>query len=562
MIKKNNEMPFRVYAHLLARRVGLEVSVGGGTAYASIQDGQARINIPAFSPDKVAETKATWGYVYHEAAHITDSDFELFRSLKNPIHQRLLNIVEDIRNEWDLPGKYLTAGEAIQDMNQLIFDRDGFCAPAQGEHPSHIVCSYVLLSGLLRNGLTAVNANVLVCRDLIVQTFGSKCLKRIDGILNFDGLASTGDCYEKIVLPLMAVLENLSQQSQSSESSSDGSESSDSSDGSDSSDSSSDGSESSDLSSDGSESSDSSSDGSDSSDSSSDGSGLTDDSQAFSEAARAVIEASESDLPTDKTSVLEAVLSSYSDVYDMAFGPGKGGSGLHDLAALAASSLPYSRQQARHLKRLLTGDEAKGRLRSSGRLVGSRSSRILNSDPKLFKRPKIQKSNNTDFHVLLDTSASMNNDERMVTALAAAMSLTKAIQSIPSASLELTGFGNSSYQTIQTRKAKFTPLSPAWNVKARGGTPLLQAMQYAYAELASRSPKNGKVLLVITDGTVSNTDSINESVNAMNAMGYVTCFLGIQTASMGDIDAISEVISEVSQMENAMFGIVNRVLAA
>lgn len=208
--------------------------------------------------------------------------------------------------------------------------------------------------------------------------------------------------------------------------------------------------------------------------------------------------------------------------------------------------------------------QAQSRSRTSHREYGKRFdtkrlARAMAGERQIWKHKEEKSMVDTSVHILLDTSGSMGEDQRI--ANSATVSLALAISAIPKADVAVSIFPgfNAAVSPLIKRKAAVRPNIPRFAVRAGGGTPMAEAMFYAARELSVVSGRNRKVMIVITDGAPNDGASVNY-INQLVESEIDVYAIGIRAEAVRHYFKNYQVISEVGQLQSALFGLAKEFL--
>lgn len=208
--------------------------------------------------------------------------------------------------------------------------------------------------------------------------------------------------------------------------------------------------------------------------------------------------------------------------------------------------------------------QAQSRSRTSHREYGKRFdtkrlARAMAGERQIWKHKEEKSMVDTSVHILLDTSGSMGDDQRI--ANSATVSLALAISAIPKADVAVSIFPgfNAMVSPLIKRKAAVRPNIPRFAVRAGGGTPMAEAMFYAARELSVVSGRNRKVMIVITDGAPNDGASVNY-INQLVESEIDVYAIGIRAEAVRHYFKNYQVITEVGQLQSALFGLAKEFL--
>ncbi|WP_272570341.1 VWA domain-containing protein [Providencia sp. PROV255] len=553
-----NSLP--VVARALSDQLGVTVSVGGSTAYASQQGHSFTINIP-FYQDAEKLSDVLLGYLVHEAAHVKYTEFPILvdgiparaKQGYNPsvLHQ-LVNITEDLRIERAIGRRFPGVPSYLKALNHFVFNED----TQPTDDPAVAFINGLLLCGFKR--YHALNIPVEQAQSDFIRLFGQNMF---DTAMDILGLAinapSIADCLDISCrlydLAVDAFNENQQDQQDQlpgpgdnspSEPSRDNSQPGDDSDSSDS-DADADG-----ESSDGQPSQGSSAqpgnepDNGDSPASGSDVSTSASTSSASSKAAHSDPFANTTD--DDLNEVIKGAGERLNDCIKDNVSPSE-----RTPAATPFGVAPAKRHATTEAS-VLRGVQAASGLRQSmhGLLQGMQQTRrthketgrvldtrrltsALLGETKLFRHKSKAVEFNSAFTVLLDSSSSLGSD--MVEAEAAVVSLLFALDGIKGVSTSAYHFPHATANNVGLLKAREQSFRAAVNAKqfgisANGCTPLEQALWPAFSDLLN-ARADRHVMVVVTDGKPDNSAPVIQMVNDAKKEGVIVIGIGFGGAN-------------------------------
>lgn len=192
-----NSLP--VVARALSDQFGVNVTIGGSTAYASQQGNSFTINIP-FYQDAEQLSDVLLGYLVHEAAHVKYTEFPILKDGiparakqgYNPsvLHQ-LVNITEDLRIERAISRRFPGVPSFLKALNLFVFSED----TQPTDDPAVAFINGLLLCGFKR--YHALNIPVEQAQSDFISLFGQNMF---DTAMDILGLAinapSIADCLD------------------------------------------------------------------------------------------------------------------------------------------------------------------------------------------------------------------------------------------------------------------------------------------------------------------------------------------------------------------------------
>jgi|TARA_R110000782_G_scaffold263717_1_gene356498 Mg-chelatase subunit ChlD len=602
-----------ILASAFGQQFGVRVRIGGDTAWTNGDT----IQIPVIDDPSLRDV--VLGYLAHEAAHVRLTNFRAFGETEGVL-RHLVNILEDVRIErglydHDYPGTKRTLG-AVWDYSSSKGTPEDRVVEG---NLAALFCNYMLSRVRQAQFNSPIAQPALdLLQAAVEKELPAGFFVRLDVLFDkhFDSMSSTRDAvvFAKALIEALKQAEEEQRQANQKEesqadsdaqqdgqdSSSDGSQSSDGADDQQSGDSEGQSGQSGesddaeqDQSGDSGSNRDSNGSESDSSEESGeqDGSGQSsgdtqqpsdDSSERNGDGAgdgfKSVVEQilSETDLPEDMMASIAKDLSSQAEQESQETGSNKRYVDLNSQVGreitteshrcdLGEESLRDGVLNSAKLRSQIVGLlQAQSRARHSHREYGSRFdskriARAMTGERRIWKHKEQKSMVDTSVHVLLDTSGSMGEDQ--VIANSATVSLALAISAIPKADVAVSIFPGvtAGVSPLIKRKAPVRPNLARFAVSSGGGTPMADAMFYAARELANVSKRNRKVLIVITDGAPNCGASV-EYVNQLIASEVDVYAIGINSDAVRHYFENSQVISNVGQLQAALFGLAKQFL--
>lgn len=549
-----NSLP--VVARALSDQFGVNVTVGGSTAYAS-QNGQSfTINIP-FYKDAEKLSDVLLGYLVHEAAHVKYTEFSI---LKNDIParakqgynpsvlHRLVNITEDLRIERAIGRRFPGVPSFLKALNLFVFNED----TEPTDEPVAAFLNGLLLCGFKR--YHALNIPVEQAQTDFIRLFGQNMF---DTAMDILGLAinapSVADCLDIScrLYDLAVDAFNENQQDQEDQSSGDGNDTSSEPN----SDNSLPGGEGGTPEPDADVDADDSSDGQPSQGTPAqpgDEAEKGDNSASGSDASEGDSTSSQSSKPVNSDPFADATDDDLDEVIKGA------GERLNDcikdnvspserIPAATPFGVAPAKRHATSEASVLRGVQAASGLRQSmhgllqgmqqvsrthketGRVMDTRRlTSALLGETKLFRHKSKAVEFNSAFTVLLDSSGSLGTD--MVEAEAAVVSLLFALDGIKGVSTSAYHFPHATTNNVGLLKAREQGFRAAVNAKqfgisAGGYTPLEEALWPAFSDLLN-ARADRHVMVVVTDGKPNNSAPVIQMVNDAKKEGVIVIGIG------------------------------------
>lgn len=217
------------------------------------------------------------------------------------------------------------------------------------------------------------------------------------------------------------------------------------------------------------------------------------------------------------------------------------------MALAATTGMRYRLQSMLQAMRLR--DVASSR---HGKLCAHNLNRIFINNPKVFRRNDATPAVNTAVHILVDCSGSMDG-EPIEQARQACFAIAHALKNMPGISLGVTAFPAESMRygvmpVLEHGQAFHTNFQFISN----GTTPLTEALLWTTQELC-RQPESRKILIVLTDGGPDNPITCKQAIK--EASRYIELYgIGIKDRSIKMLlPDTSEAIYELSELSPALF---------
>lgn len=238
---------------------------------------------------------------------------------------------------------------------------------------------------------------------------------------------------------------------------------------------------------------------------------------------------------------------------------------LDEVEALCASS----RMRARLLGLLQALRRSPVGYGTSGRkLASNRLARMALGDARIFRRRKETARVNTAVVVLLDASGSMYSDAggrcRADIANPAAFALHHTLAGIEGVAVLSAAFH---FRDAETPPVQLLvdfdekPKSAAFNLTPDGGTPTADALWFARAALLQRSEPR-RLILLLTDGYPNDPDATRAATARCHQDGIEIIALGLGTDAVRRYWPRHQVLHEVAELPQALFGAMEKVLVA
>jgi cobaltochelatase CobT len=192
-----------ILATVLGKRYGVEVVMG---AQIPCTNGK-QIFLPQLPPDDFdAAAVLGNGFIDHEAAHVRETDMEVFKKFaeQGPFYKGVLNILEDIRIEQRQGNMYPGSRSNFHRLTQKLVKDKFWTAPKANDHPGGIVQDYLLYKLRLKVlGQDAFEKLEKQSDNVARQVLPSKMLNALDqamdGVKNLKNTVQAKELAEKIV---------------------------------------------------------------------------------------------------------------------------------------------------------------------------------------------------------------------------------------------------------------------------------------------------------------------------------------------------------------------------
>lgn len=193
-----------------------------------------------------------------------------------------------------------------------------------------------------------------------------------------------------------------------------------------------------------------------------------------------------------------------------------------------------------------------------GRLNSSKLYRGMIHDPKLFSDREEKQSLNTAVHILLDSSGSMGS--RIGLAGRTCYAVGKALETVPGLSLGISVFPVKREGGIYPIVPQGTPVHTRFSMHATGNTPLGESLWWTMQNMIGL-PQSRKMILIVTDGEPSNTDSALEAIAHAKLFGFELYGIGIDSEQICYyLPKSSITIRKLEDLPQSMFAILQKAL--
>lgn len=201
------------------------------------------------------------------------------------------------------------------------------------------------------------------------------------------------------------------------------------------------------------------------------------------------------------------------------------------------------------------------------RVKTNRLSRLRTGDARIFEKRFTKKAVNTAITLLLDSSSSMNVNDRMGLAKEACVALSLAVEAMQGLALEVLTFpytsttsGQSGFGLAKDFKENTSAMKKRFSrIMSNGGTPMAPAIITAGVRLLRR-PEPRKIMLVLTDGEPDSLELTHVAIETMH--GIEMLGIGIESAEVARVFDHFVVIHDVTELPRELLAKAREMLAA
>jgi nitric oxide reductase activation protein len=210
---------------------------------------------------------------------------------------------------------------------------------------------------------------------------------------------------------------------------------------------------------------------------------------------------------------------------------------------------------------------------SGSRIVRNRLHRVTAGDYRIFGKKEVKKNLDTAVHILADNSGSMGDYKKFSHCRESSLALLKTLNSVgkinPALSLFPAGWISSfserqSYQEmlnsvlpIQRHGEKLKQMR--YPGRPNGGTPMAPAIRWAASEMIPLSNKR-KIIIALTDGEPDDVPETQRSVAEAESCGIEVIGVGILEMVCPEIFSKVEIIRNVEEFPQTIFGLLRDLL--
>lgn len=534
----DNALPI-VAAHY-GEKFGVKVVVSGTDAST---DGNTII-VPSV-PEDYPNKDVVWGYLAHEAAHVRQTDFDVWNSVlpNQELRRTILNIFEDARIEKALMDQFPGVRSDLDATVTFLKDDGSFSLVNSSDEPGRILQAK-LLYWLRANSLQQPLDDLAEAAGQAMQSVFPKGVNTRLGVLlrKACSTSSTSECLD-LADQVLQMLEEEAEKEEPDNGDSGGCQDKGGDQDQQNNPSPSGGGEGS--------GNDDLSDDNQPDQSGAVSNGIADDDQGSANGRTSTTDHSQStgsqviskvlnsgggDLQPDVFESLKQTLSedaqidgndSYCTVPTAPSCTGDINSGSELLKKVQATT---SKLRAQLLSIVQASRRNNSRTKRSGRkLDGKRLARIVTGDTRIFKERSDRKQANTAVHLLADLSSSMNGYQASV-AREASLAIALALEGIPGVNPAVTyfcGHGDDPVRSALRHGESARRQAHRFIESSRGYTPMAEAIWHGAFEL-TKSREARRILIVITDGDPDNDVACRKVLelcenSAIEAIGIGIC---------------------------------------
>lgn len=577
-----NALP--IVAAAYGRKFGVEVQVGGDTAYTN---GQV-INIPNVSDDFLEQKDVIWGYLAHEAAHVR---FTTFLDRPQNLYGDLLNILEDTRIEREMVRVYPGTFNTLYAVAEYMAKMGHYVLLTPKSPPAQIVAGYCLYYLQVRYMEQTVlepflDASKVALQHILPQPTISDLDDILDSVPNTKSTIEASELAQAIIDLLKQLADNPQQATQGAtppnQDQGDDDQDQEETQGLGSNQGQNDG----DSDQDNMQGDDGQAQGSTQDSVSSQAQGKDSQgqesscgsSQDYVSAIKAALTATDEQTLGDLKDKLKEELSlssskvePYKRILDALDSP-PFPLIEEDLLSQVMSDSNRIRQQLYGLVQA-KNHTAKRSERRGKHLDKTRISRIVSGDFRVFSRSSERIKPNTAVHLLVDLSHSMNypimNGESPAdVARKSSLALAIALESIHGVNVAVTYFcGTSSSASgvkvfsVVKHGEKVKPKAKLFNMPAGGSTPLAESLWYVGSQII-QTKNDRKIILVLTDGEPDHVENAHDAIGLCKNSGIEMIGIGIRTPIINRFFENHININDVNEMRSTLFSIMENALTA
>lgn len=539
----------------------VKLAIGGDRAYHDWNTGIT--HIPQLPVDDEKAAIFAFGFCGHEAGHVAFTDPEQKKDLdtSSDIQRSMYQSIEDIRIEARQTAVRPGIGKRLGQLVTELVNKGDFAKPDAGDHPAQLLKAYVLYRMryelLGQKGLAEYGP---LAEALFREVMPPALVTRVSAIMaKVPTLTCTKDSVVLSADILRAVSDTIDELQQEQQSEPDSSPASDPSDSSD---------QDSSAGTHG-NSGDTGDEGDAGGSQASSGSG--NDPEQAARLLQEILDASTDDVMDDIGEAAAKELESISAEVERSGGGASAG--------FAASPVPLTgdpgdlltrvRVTTRALRTKLIGvlqaweDVYRQHAMDGNRMDSRRLVDATLGEPNIFVRRRKTPSLTSDVVVLLDRSGSMSQAQQEL-AVESVLSLGLALDMIEGAGCATSTFPGSGgpVQPLTQFGECVSRSAPRYsNIRPSGGTPLGDALIWAYEQLAVRD-SDRKLVLVVTDGDPNSPEYVKKLIAAGSSAGIEVYGIGIHCDTGKQIFPLGqwEYIRKIDELPRTVFNLVRRGL--
>ena len=237
--------------------------------------------------------------------------------------------------------------------------------------------------------------------------------------------------------------------------------------------------------------------------------------------------------------------------------------GVRDEAAISIARRVSGRLAVQLKRQLESNNDVRSDPSSRGKRISRRHlHRVAHKDYRVFSHKERLPEVNTAVVSLIDVSGSMKG-RKIELASQATLATSLAFGTIPFLEHAVGAFPSvKGYDHIDVIKAfpeSTEQVSSRFNLRARGQTPLPEALLWAADRLLQRSEER-RIIFVATDGAPNDPESTKQILAQLYRLGIEVHGLGIQTADTHQLFSSFVEVSDVNSLPQAFLALFQRVL--
>ena len=172
------------------------------------------INVPPIKDEAdPGLVRKAWGFLDHESAHVLLTDFPVYQQWARKVGASLINIVEDIRIEAALMGRYPGSRRNLDHLCQCSVDDGSFEAPSADLPASALVLGHCLYRGRSRGlGQSALDGYAAEVERLLRQAAGDDLVDKLNEQIDRAPAAATTDEAGWIAFDIYRLIQDAEEQ--------------------------------------------------------------------------------------------------------------------------------------------------------------------------------------------------------------------------------------------------------------------------------------------------------------------------------------------------------------